>query len=172
MASQLCEMENNGNIVIGRVVEGDFENVDEIEALANAVDELARKTKLPLGIVYCGTTINWPDDFEYTAIIAGLVTHVHWGDEEAEAGPLPAAALTPQTVPAELWDLLKEKGKSAPGEDHIYLAITGWTWASIHGNDGERLAGTSGEDEGYVRIDTQDRIMGGKEPLTIKSSYC
>ena len=172
MASQICEMENNGIIVIGRVVHGDFESTDEIEELASAVDALARKTKQNLGIVYCGTTINWPDEFEYTPIVAGIITHVHYGDEEAEDGPLPASALTPQTVPSELWDLIAEKGKSVKGEDHVYLAIAGWTWASIHGNNGERIVGTSGEDSGYVRIDTKDRIMSGKEPLTIKSSYC
>lgn len=172
MASQICEMENNGVIVIGRVVDGDFESPDEIEELAAAVDALGKKLQKNLGIVYCGTTINWPDDFEYTPIVAGIITHVHWGDDEAEAGPLPANAVTKQTVPSELWDLIAEKGKQVGGEDHVMLAIAGWTWASIHGNNGDRIVGTSGEDSGYVRIDDKPRIMSGKEPLTIKASYC
>lgn len=172
MGSQICEMENNGVIVIGRVVKGDFESTDEIEELGAAVDALGRKLGKNLGIVYCGSTINWPDDFEYTPIVAGIITHVHWGDEEAEPGPLPAAALTKEPVPGELWELIAEKGKKVSGEDQVLLAIAGWTWASIHGNDGERIVGTSGEDSGYVRIDDKPRIMSGKEPLTMKASYC
>lgn len=172
MGSQICEMENNGIILIGRVVNGDFESCDEIEDLGAAVDALGKKLGKNLGIVYCGTTINWPDEFEYTPVVAGIITHVHWGDEEAEAGPLPASAVVKQSVPTELWELIKEKGKSVSGEDQVMLAIAGWTWASIHGNDGERIAGTSGEDSGYVRIDDKPRIMSGKEPLTIKASYC
>ncbi len=172
MASQICEMENNGIILIGREVQGDFESCDAIEELAGAVDSLAGKLRQNIGLVYCGTTINWPDDFEYTPVLAGIITHVHYGDDEGIAEPIPQNALAKQAVPTELWDLIAEKGFKVSGEDQTFLAIAGWTWATIFGNNGESIIGTSGEDEGFIRIDDNPRIMGGKEPLTMKASYC
>lgn len=172
MASQLCEMENLGLIVIGRPITSEFSSTEEIEELASAVDGLAGKLQEPLGIVYCGTTINWPDEFEYTPVIAGLITHMHWGDDDSDPAPIPAKALAKREVPAALWELIADKGKKFAGEDHTYLAIAGWTWATIYGNEGKSIVGTSGEDSGYVRIDDKPRIMDGKEPLTINASYC
>ncbi|HJK89976.1 MAG TPA: hypothetical protein RMG95_03500 [Polyangiaceae bacterium LLY-WYZ-15_(1-7)] len=171
MASHLSEMENEALIVIGRPVKTEFESVEQIEAAASAADELARKLKLPLGLVYCGTTINWPDDFEYTPCLVGLVTHVYYGDDEAEPGPLPAAAMAERTIPDEFWAAMKELGLELEGETGTYLAVAGWTWADISGPDGERIVGVSAEDDGYTRLDGNDAVMKG-EGLTIRASYC
>ncbi|MEM9067023.1 MAG: hypothetical protein AAGE52_00915 [Myxococcota bacterium] len=173
MGRFLCDMENNGLIVVGRVVETEFKNVDEIRNAARAIDEWARSNKSTAAFVYCGTTINWPDEFEFTPSLIGLVTHAHYGDDEAVAEPVPASAFAPQTTPAALWKLVTEDlGLSVSGEDHTYLAIAGWTWTEINGADGERIVGVSGEDDCFTRIDTEERVMSGNEALTMRSSYC
>jgi hypothetical protein len=91
MSSRLNEMENEGLVVIGRVVGNEYDSPEPIEALAAAVDAWGEKLSLPLGLVYCGTTINWPDDVRYTPIVIGLVTFSGFGDDDepvaGEVGP-------------------------------------------------------------------------------------
>ena len=174
MPSYLNEMEKEGLIVIGRPVTGEFESAEAIEQAADFVDELATKHGLPeLGFVYAGTTGNWPEMFEYTPCIIGLVTHVDYGSDEADGkAPLPRAALAPRSIPDEIWNELAEHGIDLEAETGTYLAVAGWAWTQINGADRETIVGVSAEDDGFVRIDAEERIMNGDEPLTMRTSYC
>jgi hypothetical protein len=173
MPSYLNETENEGLIVIGRPVRGEFESADAIQEAAAAVDALAKKHGLPLGFVYAGTTINWPDEFEYTPCLIGLVTHVDYGSDDVERNPLPRAALAPRAIPDEVWDALRDDhGLDLEEETGTYLAVAGWTWTSIDDANGERIVGVSAEDDGFVRIDDEERVMRGDAPLQMRTSYC
>lgn len=57
MSSRLNEMENEGLIVIGRPVGNEWDSAEKIQAVAATVDEWAKKPSVPLGLVYCGTSI-------------------------------------------------------------------------------------------------------------------
>lgn len=174
MPSYLNDMEQQGLIVIGRPVNGEFESAAAIEQAADFVDELATEHGLPLlGFVYAGTTVNWPEMFEYTPCIIGLVTHVdHASDEADRKAPLPRAALAPHAIPEEIWTALAEHGIDLAADTGTYLAVAGWAWTQINGADGKPIVGVSAEDDGYVRIDDQERVMRGDEPLTMRTSYC
>ncbi len=170
MASQLCEMENNGLIVIGREVGKEFESVEEIEAAAAKANEWAQKTGLPLGFVYCGTTINWPDEFEYTPCLVGAVTYVHWGGDDEPPSPIPSSAFTKPAIPDEFWAAMNELGLQLSGETKSYVAVAGWTWTSIKDASGEHITGVAAEDNGFRAIDDLD--LGSKEGLQMEASYC
>ena len=172
MVNYLNEMENEGLIVIGRPVDSEFESSEAIEKAAQFVSELAAKHGIPLGFVYAGTTINWPDDFEFTPSIIGLVTHVDYGSDDIDGNePLPRSALAPRPIPDEVWKALSDYGLDLDDETGTYLAVAGWTWTQISA-DGERIAGVSAEDEGFVRLDDKEVIMEGDEPLSMLTSYC
>lgn len=111
-------------------------------------------------------------DIRWSGVLAGIVTHVYYGGDDASPAPLPASALAPQKVPTALWDAVTAAGFEAPGKDQVFLAAAGWTWTSIHGNDGKSIVGADTEGSGYTRIDNIPRVMKGKEPLTIRASYC
>lgn len=173
MSSRLNEMENEGLVVIGRTVANDWSSVDEIRKVAEAVDALAAKHSLPLGLIYCGTTINWPDDFEYTPIMIGLITFSGFGDDdEPIAGQVPPEAMDlgrASSIPEGFWRALEEEhGVELRGETDVYLATAGWTWASLEQADGKRVCSVSTEDEGYRVIPEEAR--GGQ--YLMKVGYC
>lgn len=173
MPNYLNEMENEGLIVIGRPVKSEFESTDAIMAAADLVSQLASEHGIDLGFVYAGTTINWPDDFDYTPSLIGIVTHVDYGSDEVDGNePLPRSALTAPPIPDEIWDALEAHGLEFADKTRTYLAVAGWTWTSINDADGERIIGVSSEDDCYVPIDDIDRITKGDEPLTMCTSYC
>lgn len=173
MANYLNEMENEGLIVIGRVVQTEFDSAAAIERAADRVSELATEHGLPLGFVYAGTTGNWPDQFEYTPCLVGIVTHVDYGSDEADgAEPLPRSALAPREIPESVWQALREHGLELDAETGTYLAVAGWTWTNIRDANDKVIVGVSAEDDGYVRIDGESRLMEGDEPLTMRTSYC
>ncbi|TXD37368.1 hypothetical protein FRC96_08480 [Lujinxingia vulgaris] len=173
MAGYLNEMENEGLIVIGRPVRSEFESADAIKKAAAFVAELGAKHGVPLSFVYAGTTINWPDDFDFTPSLIGIVTHVDYGSDEMDGNePLPRQALEPREIPDAIWEAPGEYGLEVEDETSTYLAVAGWTWTEIKGADGERIKGVSAEDYGYTRIDGITRIMEGDEALTMRTSYC
>ena len=108
MPNYLNEMENEGLIVIGRVVQTEFDSAAAIERAADRVSELATEHGLPLGFVYAGTTGNWPDQFEYTSCLVGIVTHVDYGSDEADGAE---PDLTPMST--YLMDLVMRQMASA-----------------------------------------------------------
>lgn len=170
--SYLCEMENVGLIVVGRLVNSEFESADAIEDAADAVATVAAKYKLPISFIYCGTTINWPDDYEYTASMVGLVTHEHYGDDEDEGAPVPASAFEKKEIPEEFWSELSETtGMKFSGSNATYLAVAGWTWTDLSVN-GERVVGADSEGSGYTKIDGNDQVMNSSETLMMRASYC
>ncbi|MCA9660647.1 MAG: hypothetical protein KC486_20060, partial [Myxococcales bacterium] len=129
-------MENEGLVVIGRPLRNEYDAPAPIEALAAAVDAWGRKLSLPLGVVYCGTTINWPDDVQYTPIVIGLITFSGYGDDdEPVAGDVDARAMDlarAEAIPAEFWRALAdEHGVEVPEKDDVYLAAAGWTWVAL-----------------------------------------
>ncbi len=157
MSSRLNEMENEGLVVIGRPLGNEYDAPEPIEALAATIDAWGEKLGLPLGLVYCGTTINWPDDVKYTSIVVGLVTFSGYGDDdEPVAGELVPEAMDlgrARAIPAEFWAALRdEHGVSVPDEDEVYLAAAGWTWVSLQGAGGERVCAVSTEDDGFCVI--------------------
>jgi len=173
MPMYLNEMENEGLIVIGRPVRNEFESAEAIAKAAAFVSELGAKQGVALSFVYAGTTINWPDGFEFTPSLIGIVTHVDYGSDEMDGNePLPREALKPREIPNSIWEALGEYGLEVEDETATYLAVAGWTWTAIKGADGERITGVSAEDYGYARIDGIARIMEGDEVLTMLTSYC
>lgn len=154
MSSRLNEMENEGLVVIGRVVGNEYDSSAPIEALAAAVDAWGGKLSLPLGLVYCGTTINWPDDVKYTSIVIGLVTFSGFGDDDepvaGEVNPSAMDIARAKAIPEEFWRCLREEhGVTLSESDDVYLAAAGWTWVSMGSAEGERVCSVSTEDDGY-----------------------
>ena len=173
MSSRLNEMENEGLVVIGRVVGNEYDSPEPIEALAAAIDAWGEKLSLPLGVVYCGTTINWPDDVRYTPIVIGLVTFGGCGDDDepvaGEVGPADMDVGRAKAIPAEFWNSLREKhGVTLSGSDEVYLAAAGWTWVSIGTPDGDRVCSVSTEDDGYRVIPVELR----QGQWTVRVGYC
>lgn len=173
MASFLNRTENEGLIVVGRVVDNGWKEHEKIEAVAAAVDAWAAKLSLPLGLVYCGTTINWPnEDPSYSPILIGLVTFDGPGDDdEPIAGtvePSQMALAQAEKIPAAFWSALEaEHGVTFSGEPNVYLAAAGWTWTRLESPDGEKVS-TSTEDDGYCEVPEALRM----QPLTMKTGYC
>ena len=174
MADYFCEVENLGIIMTGRVVASEFESTDEIEELAAAVQALGEEHGVDLSLVYAGTTINWPDDFEWTPSLIGVVTHVDYGNDEAEGGePLPRAALNAVEIPDAIWDTLAERGVELEESTGVFLACAGWTWTQIRDEEDNILVGVSTEDDAYVRLDEEvEGLFEGDGPLTMLTSYC
>jgi hypothetical protein len=111
--------------------------------------------------------------FEYTPCIIGLVAHIDYGSDEADGKePLPRAALAPRAIPGEIWTALAERGIDLAADTGTYLAVAGWAWTQINGADGQTIVRVSAEDDGYVCIDNEERVMRGDEPLTMRTSYC
>ncbi len=157
MTSVLNEMENEGLVVLGRPVSNEYDAPEPIEALAEFVDAWAAKLSLPLGLVYCGTTINWPDDVEYTPILIGLITFNGYGDDdEPTAGEVTPEAMDlsrAKAIPAEFWrELQSVHGVKVPKGDRVLLAAAGWTWVELVDAAGERVCSVSTEDAGYRTI--------------------
>ena len=162
MSSRLNEMENEGLIVQGRTVGNEWDSPEPIKAVAAKVDDWGRKLSLPLGLVYCGTTINWPDEVEFTPILIGLVTFSGHGDDDepfaGEAGPEAMDISRGQAIPERFWNALEaEHGVQFGSELDVYLAVAGWTWTALESDDGERVCSVSSEDDGYVVIPPEAR---------------
>ncbi|MBL8635724.1 MAG: hypothetical protein JNM40_21035 [Myxococcales bacterium] len=173
MSSRLNEMENEGLVVIGRVVQTEYDTSEPIEALAEAVDDWAAKLSLPLGLVYCGTTINWPDDVRYTPLLIGLVTFSGYGDDdEPVAGHVGPGAMDlgrAKAIPEAFWQSLREQhGVTLSDHDEVYLAAAGWTWVSMGSAEGERVCSVSTEDDGY-RVIAEALRTGTWE---VRVGYC
>ncbi|MCB9705473.1 MAG: hypothetical protein H6711_26620 [Myxococcales bacterium] len=173
MSSRLNEMENEGLVVIGRPLLNEYDTPEPIEALAATVDAWGTKLSLPLGVVYCGTTINWPDDVQYTPIVIGLVTFSGYGDDdEPVAGDVDAKAMDlarAKAIPAEFWRALAdEHGVEVPDTDDVFLAAAGWTWVALDGDDGESVCSVSTEDDGFTVI--PEELRGGS--YTVRVGYC
>lgn len=171
MSSRLNEMENEGLIVIGRPVGSEWDDCEKVQAVAAAVDAWASKLSLPLGLIYCGTTINWPDEVKYTPILIGLITFSGYGDDdEPVAGVVEPSAMQADKaskIPAEFWaDLEATHGVAFSGEPDVYLACAGWTWARMEG--GGHKVSTSTEDSGFRVIPEAARSA----TLTMKVGYC
>ncbi len=171
MVSYLNEMENEGLIVIGRRVSGSFETSEEVEAVAKTVDGWAKRTGRDLGLVWCGTTINWPDDVEGTASIVGLITCVVPGEDDESKGmevDPDAMDLSRAQIPDELWKALKdEHGLTFKGKTDVFFAAAGWTWARMT-CEGAKDLYASTEDEGYIRVPPSAR----DKTWTMVVSYC
>lgn len=173
MSSSLNEMENEGLVVIGRVVGNEYDSPEPIEALAAAVDAWGEKLSLPLGLIYCGTTINWPDGVQYTAMVIGLVTFSGYGDDDqpvvGEVGPQEMDVERAKSIPAEFWSSLRETHRVTLSEtDEVYLAAAGWTWVSVGPADGHAVCTVSTEDDGYIVIPEDLR----HEQWAVKVGYC
>lgn len=170
MSSRLSE-ENEGLIVIGRPLSNDWEDCEKVKAVAAAVDAWASKLSLPLGLIYCGTTINWPEEVKYTPILIGLVTFSGYGDDdEPVAGvvePSDMSVSEASKIPAEFWaDLEATHGVAFSGEPDVYLACAGWTWARMEG--GGHKVSTWAEDDGYCVVPEEARGAA----LTMTVGYC
>lgn len=165
-------MENEGLIVIGRPVDGELSDPETVQAIAATVDAWAQRTGTDLGLVWCGTTINWPDDMEFTPSIIGLITFSGFGDDdEPEAGEVTPEMLDGgrgASIPEELWsELEQEHGIAFDGETDVYLAAAGWTWVRMKPEGGKELA-VSTEDDGLVKVPVEAR---GKSWM-MRVGYC
>lgn len=174
MASRLNEMENEGMIVYGRPVTSEFQSTQEISELAHKLTARGKRLGLDLGLIYCGTTINWPDEFEFTPILIGVVTFSRYGDDDYKHfDDVPASAFERPTLPKKFWAEVEELGVEFDGEaPEFFLAVGGWTWTALHGANGERLEGVSAEDEGYIALDPPALLESAGGGLKIQSSYC
>jgi hypothetical protein len=172
MSSRLNRLENEGLVVIGRAVTNDWASADAIRAAAEAVDAWGQKLSLPLGLVYCGTTINWPDGYQYTPVLIGLVTFSGFGDdEEPIAGEVPPESMDiarASAIPEELWRSLEEQHGVELGDLDVYLAAAGWTWTRLEMADGGTVCGVSTEDDGYRAIPEEGR----SEHCVMSVGYC
>lgn len=173
MTRYLNEMENEGMVVFGRPIRAQFESAAAIEAAADEVERLSARFGVSMSFIYCGTTINWPDEFEYTPCVIGHVSFVGYGDDyDDEPTPIPASAFEPTEIPDGFWEALREYGLELERDaDELYLAVGGWTWASIQDAGGANVAMVSAEDYGYTRIGDKAVIKNG-ENLTMRVSYC
>ncbi len=171
--TRLYEMENVGLVVFGRVADTEFESVDAIEKAGEDVAELAKKHRVRAELIYCGTTINWPDDFEFTPVAIGIVKYESYssdddyGEGAEEPEVVPPAVFSADRIPQDFWTELAERGITANGEDRTMLAIGGWTWTELRQGD-EVIASTSGEDDGCIDI----AIDPSAGPIQIRSGYC
>jgi hypothetical protein len=173
MSSRLNEMENEGLVVIGRVVATEFDAPGPIEALAEAVDAWGAKLSLPLGLIYCGTTINWPDDVRYTPLVIGLVTFSGYGDDdEPIAGEVVAKEMdisAAAAIPAEFWRALEEEHSiTFDGDVDVHLAAAGWTWVALDDGAGKTVCSVSTEDDGHCVIPAE--LRGGAWNMRV--GYC
>lgn len=173
MSSRLNEMENEGLVVIGRVVGNEYDSPEPVEALAATIDAWAEKLSLPLGLIYCGTTINWPDDVQYTPIVIGLVTFSGYGDDDepvaGEFGPEAMDVGQARAIPEEFWSSLREThGVTLSDTDEVYLAAAGWTWVSFGPPEGDSVCSVSTEDDGYRVIPLELR----RGHWTARVGYC
>lgn len=170
MPSFLNEVENEGLVVIGRVIEPEtFDSPEPIKALVATIEAEAAKHSLPLGLVYCGTTINWPDDVEFTSIVIGLVTFSGAGDDDVplagEVGPKAMDVSRGDAIPESFWSALEEKHNvKLEGPTEVYLAVAGWTWASL--GDDEVCA--SADHDGFTVI--PEELRSEKQPMLV--GYC
>jgi hypothetical protein len=145
--ARINEMENEGMIVFGRGLQKELRTSSSVESIANVIQNLGEKYGIKLELIYCGTTINWPEDVEYTPVMIGVVLFEHYDDNG-----------TPKILPQRVWEdvpeipsafwttLEKEYGLKSVGTDTLHLAVAGWTWARLEQN-GKRT-NTSSEDNG------------------------
>lgn len=174
MASRLNDMENEGMIVYGRPVTSTFQSTDEISELADKLTQQGRQLGIDLGLIYCGTTLNWPDDFDFTPILIGVVTFSHYGDDEGESfDDVPKSAFDRPTLPDEFWNEMTALGLEFENDaPEFFLTVGGWTWTSLHDASGKSIEGISAEDDGYVAIDPVALLESSGGKLKIQSSYC
>jgi hypothetical protein len=172
MTSRLNEMEYEGLVVLGRVVATTYGSPDEVEALADVVDGWAEKLSLPLALVYCSTTMNWPDGVEYAGILIGLVTFSGFGDTDnsvahdvgADATDLSRA----DAIPSAFWEELeKEHNVEFEGGVDVRLAVAGWAWARLE-LDGSVSCSAAAEDEGHTSIPANLRGVA----CVMRVGYC
>jgi len=172
MVSRLNEMENEGLIVIGRAVGDEFDSHEKIEALAKTVDAWATEHSVPLALVYCGTTINWPDDVGFTPIVIGLVTFSGYGDDDepvaGEVGPKAMDVGRAAEIPSGFWEAVeREHGVELEGEVDVLLAVAGWTWVGLDRGEDD-VCGVSAEDDGFCVVPAELR----SESFVVKVGYC
>ena len=172
MSSRMNEMENEGLIVIGRRIGNEWETPEEVQAVAATVDAWGKKLSLPLGLVYCGTTINWPEDVEFTPIVIGLITFSGYGDDDepvaGQVGPESMDVSRASAIPDGFWQALADEHQvDFSGDVDVYLAAAGWTWVRL-AKDGESVCGTSTEDDGFRVIPVEART--GTYEMTV--GYC
>ncbi len=156
MTSRLNEMEYEGLVVVGRPVATSFGCPDDVEALAAVVDHWAEKLSLPLGLVYCSTTGNWPDGVELASILIGLITFSGYGgtnyDIAHSVSPDAMEVSRAEAIPGDFWDVLQQEHdvEFDDGVD-VRLAVAGWAWARLE-RDGKVMCGVAAEDDGHVII--------------------
>jgi hypothetical protein len=172
VTSRLNEMEYEGLIVIGRLVATSYQRPDEVQALADVVDQWAERLSLPLGLVYCSTTMNWPDGVEFAGILIGLVTFSGYGASDApiahDVSPDAMDISRAESIPSELWEVLERDHEvTFEGTVDVRLAVAGWAWARLE-RDGAVLCGAAAEDDGYVRI--PDEVRSAE--CVLRVGYC
>ncbi|MDX2088274.1 MAG: hypothetical protein SFX73_10510 [Kofleriaceae bacterium] len=122
---------------------------------------MAEKLSLPLGLVYCSTTNNWPDGVEYAGILIGLITFSGYSDvNQTVAHTVSADALDlarAEAIPGEFWEVLEqEHGVEFEGGVDVRLAVAGWAWARLD-RDGAGGCSAAAEDEGHTVIPAELR---------------
>jgi hypothetical protein len=165
-------MEYEGLIVIGRPVATSYDSPDDVEALADVVDEWAKKLSLPLGLVYCNTTVNWPDGIEFASILIGLVTFSGYGatDDSIAHNVSPDAMdlSRAEAIPSDFWEVLEqEHDVGFAGGVDVRLAVAGWAWARLE-RDGTVLCSAAAEDDGHALIPDHLRVA----ECVMRVGYC
>lgn len=171
MTSRLNEMEYEGLVVIGRLVATTYDRPDEVEALADVVDQWAEKLSLPLGLVYCSTTVNWPDGVELASILIGLVTFSGYGGNDAaiahDVSPDAMDISRAEAIPSAFWQALEqEHGVTFEGGVDVRLAVAGWAWARLE-REGT-VCSAAAEDDGHVVIPDNLRVAD----CVMRVGYC
>lgn len=172
MTSRLNEMEYEGLVVIGRPVTTSYERPEDIEALAGIVDEWAEKLSLPLGLVYCSTTVNWPDGVELASILIGLITFSGYGGTNEDiAHDITAGVMDisrAESIPGDFWKVLEQDHDvEFGGGVDVRLAVAGWAWARLE-RAGTVVCGVSAEDDGHVVIPDELRAA----ECVMRVGYC
>ena len=165
-------MENQAIIVKGRLIETQFENVGAIRDTAAFVDKWAKKSGLKqLSFVYCGTTINWPDDLGYACIVGWVLLDDIYEDDDALPQKFSRDRLTlNKEIPEKFWTDLKEFGISVGETEATYLTVGGWGWADLKDDDA-LLVRVSGEDYAFKKLDI-DSLQSGSGQLSLTVGYC
>jgi hypothetical protein len=172
MTSRLNEMEYEGLVVVGRPVATSYDRAADVEALADVVDQWAEKLSLPLGLVYCGTTLSWPEGGESAGILIGLITFSGYGgtnyDIAHTVSPDAMDGSRAEAIPGEFWDVLQqEHDVEFDGEVDVRLAVAGWAWARLE-RDGTVKCGVAAEDDGHMIIPDELRAA----ECVMRVGYC
>lgn len=173
--SILNEVENEGLIVLGRTVKSDDYTAEFVTKSAEAVEALAKSLGIEgVGLVYCGTTINWPGDVDAGMVIGKITLKAapiedDEDEDEDDGGDEDYLQVVARVQPEHMdlaqvaglndafWKALEEKhGIVTEGENDAYLAAAGWTYATL--NEDEVVA--SAEAEGFAAIPKDFQTIG------------